>query len=1068
MSSPYRARDDLPTLDAIRFLPGARVRYAREAVSFASIASLNRLSLRVLAQVGLPAALMIAAWVGTTTGCASSNGARGAQPARGGAASAGRGGGDETADTVHDRLRGLAKPRFGPARGEPASPGRATAGTAYLPLERANERYYGETPAGHLGIADGVRTLTSSEGALQVAAQRLPQGTLSAVHAVAERLGGGYLFLIGSTVHRSDSWLGPTTPLMSVTGSGHTFIEGFDRLYLASSSLPMRAFDPRSGAPLPLGALPPSPAIGNLVSFDAWNAVALADGLGAVISHDAGASWKALELPLANVALTGLQRDGQKAVLSGFEAGRGSVTFEVDSRGDVSRSPGIVARGLERDGARPMTPEVTKLFGRPQTLVAALLDGYPLEDGSALFARDGALLHVRMTDGAILHEAKHAFAMRQASCHPVVLGAWGANTRAADGSSTLVFVCGEHQGATALLRYDDGALTEMVRFADPRAVLGGLGGGLAVRGGCGAVSGSLRKYCVLRPDGQAREIDVNGDVDHPRFVPMSDGALAVVSPPHGKLQHARVTILAEGKAKTIPINFARLRSDVFRALEDGMWLDGFEERSAGTLGGWIEHRGLYLGMSINLATGEAKVGDPQRDSGIMTVAGRYAMFWGAQGRSQESQDGGLTWNHVEGPALPPPMGLVALKASGGVRAVGPLGAVGSHWARIGWGTGEPTPPALPLTAPTLKPQPAETLTLQCREVRKLTSGDGADGKSFYGTPAFKARTGEVVVQHDVFDATDRYSRREPLARIAAWGPKSGEWDLGSAGVIRWLSSWSSAAAPLQTRVASLPKALRDTLRPTGGSFSSRFSWPYSVAFSSDGAHALLGARVNVANRAELLLYDLEAGGTPSEIRRVDGDPIGELEATTWVGGQWYFAAAGPAETTVYVSEGTTARVFATLPRGSGSGGQRASLRLGYSPDEARVAVVLDGPANGTGARYVYPFLRATGEALAPERLDTSALRACPSERGSGYVIEYPNTASVRLEGEGQEQVATVYSSRIRVRAGNGGSCLLGISGVLSADTDKFKTSPALPVADPKVGATFVNGDARHSLSCVVR
>src|SRR5207253_10563082 len=83
-----------------------------------------------------------------------------------------------------------------------------------------------------------------------------------------------------------------------------------------------------------------------------------------------------------------------------------------------------------------------RIFGK-RPLAAAIEDGWPLTDGTAVVARDGALGRVRLSDGALTEVAHGAFSLKPSRCHPVSLtrpnaiGAFG-------------FVCGEPRGTTVL------------------------------------------------------------------------------------------------------------------------------------------------------------------------------------------------------------------------------------------------------------------------------------------------------------------------------------------------------------------------------------------------------------------------------------------------------------------------------------------------------------------------------------------------------------------------------------------------------------------------------------------
>ena len=73
---------------------------------------------------------------------------------------------------------------------------------------------------------------------------------------------------------------------------------GLDRVYVRSAQGPLVAIDPRSGAALDLGPLPASPRVASIAALDAWRALAIADLRGALLTLDAGSSWRPVALPI--------------------------------------------------------------------------------------------------------------------------------------------------------------------------------------------------------------------------------------------------------------------------------------------------------------------------------------------------------------------------------------------------------------------------------------------------------------------------------------------------------------------------------------------------------------------------------------------------------------------------------------------------------------------------------------------------------------------------------------------------------------------------------------------------
>src|SRR5690606_24539296 len=105
----------------------------------------------------------------------------------------------------------------------------------------------------------------------------------------------------------------------------------------------------------------------------------------------------------------------------------------------------------------------------------------------------------------------------------------------------------------------------------------------------------VHPYCVFGHDDRWREIHVRGSSGGERVVVLEDGRIVVLSPPEAPDGTARITVMEGSKARTSPIVFPPVPTEVSRVLRLGMWLDGFEERRPGVVGGWLEAGGVVLG-----------------------------------------------------------------------------------------------------------------------------------------------------------------------------------------------------------------------------------------------------------------------------------------------------------------------------------------------------------------------------------------------------------------------------------------------------------------------------------------
>jgi hypothetical protein len=399
-------------------------------------------------------------------------------------------------------------------------------GARLLPIDLAQARTWGEAPGGGTrAVIAGLRVVDWPDGAIVAADDRLPSG-VSGVTAVPERMGGGFLYVVGTHLWRSDTWLGAARPIFTAPWAIGNVHVGLDRVYVRTQTGALGALDPRTGALVDLGPVPASPALGRIAALDAWRAVAVSDLRGVELTLDAGSSWRPLPLPMEP---TEIRVEADSIVIGGLDEARVVEWWEVRPGGQLGRLSAAPARDSDAASPAPRVPSHA-LGDRP--LVAAIEDGWPLRDGTALVARDGALARVRLSDGTVVETASSAFPLRPARCHPVSL------TRPTE-PGAFGFVCGEPRGRTIVYRWDAAGarLVELRQFDAPREVLASGNGALAVRGPCaqdasaGASSGEV-DWCVRTPGQDWREIHFRGDdVDLARVVVLSDGRIALLRPP---------------------------------------------------------------------------------------------------------------------------------------------------------------------------------------------------------------------------------------------------------------------------------------------------------------------------------------------------------------------------------------------------------------------------------------------------------------------------------------------------------------------------------------------------------
>lgn len=1085
-------------------------------------------------------------------------------------------------------------------------------GARLLPELVDDTNGYGTEPGGGTrAITAGLRVVTTREGAIVAADDRLPQAPQSTT-ALPERLGGGFLFVLGNTLWRADRWLDPAKPIFTSLQGIQAIVPGLDRVYVRAQNAYL-AIDGRSGKVLDLGPWPASPFVSGYAAADGWRAAAITDLRGLVATFDAGATWRALDLPIEPRQVVVA---GDSLAVGGVEGGKAESWFEIRGDGTVARLggapreargrivpapgpsrvvlpggfPGGVPGGLvipppfptpaatitltprgatpgadgqggagaqgDRSGRDASDDAGTRIFGK-RPLASAIEDGWPLTDGTAIIARDGALGRVRLSDGALIEVAQGAFPLKPARCHPVSL------TRPS-AAGAFGFVCGEARGTTAIYAYDPmrAKLTELRRFDRPRVVTSSGNGALAVRGPCaedadpsaapreptrikldadGGTSAeagasasaaadkaerddkaaSIHPYCTLGHDNTWREVHVRGDVGGERVVVLADGRIAVVSPPQGPAAVARLTLLDKGKASTTALTFPKVSADVARALRLGVWLDGFEERRPGVIGGFIEAGGAMLGVEIAL-DGAATPGQFIREAGLPFVSGRYGFGWTASRRGYETTDGGMTWSSVE---LPEP--LVA-PAKVERRACGPIGCLAAGWLRVGWGEPKraPVPPAPPpyratvaVSAPQLslacepvdptmaapappkpKPAPAAQPPATSTTPRRtfggppVLSSSGALGVSelpaFYAQPGPALRDSERGMPFEVQEMPERYARLGALARIYAWGPKTGDWDTQGRWQVKWLSpfaGWPEAKASL----AVIPPQLLLDFTKMGsgfgfGGYYGALSGMFQVATGDDPAHALLLARR--ITRTELVPFELEADRAPVEIRRADGEPFLEIEATTRAAGRWFFATpslpgAPSSATTVWQVDGSVARELVRVARAAVETGRPTGTRLARRSDGRAIGLVVDGQPTAerpTATRWVLPIDLESGRLGEPEPLGWAdlagrTLEAC-SDDVVGWVFDVAlsgSTVRVRVpQGSG-----SMHSTYARVRLTPSRACVERVAGMYdgqsadrAAQLARAGARPSSAGAVPRTGeliATAFSAQSRMALRCTV-
>jgi hypothetical protein len=998
------------------------------------------------------------------------------------------------------------------ARGLRAPDDPTVHGARIVPEALDTGRAVGAEPGGGVRtIVSGVRVVSFGDGSVIVATDRLP-GTAGPVLAVPDRMGGGFLFAIGKELWRSETWLGRVRRVATVAAPISQVLVGLDRIYLRWRAGGLDARDPRSGAPLDLGPMPASPHVSRVAAIDGWRAAAIADMRGAAVTTDAGATWRTLQLPIEPTDVVALD---DLLAIGGLDANRAAEWWEVRPDGQTGKLAGppgglsVETHASTRPGDSDAHEPGARLFGtRP--LVAAIEDGWPLVDGTAIVARDGTIARVHLPDGALVETLPHAFPLTPARCHPLALAT-------ARDPGAFGFVCGEARGRTIVYRWDAAAsrMVEMRRFDAPREVLASGSGGLAVRGTCGPDPqpevDAEQWWCVMTPAGEWRETRFTGPgVERARAVVLSDGRLALVRPPEdGDLSTTRLTLVDGTAAKHVPVAFPDARADVARVLRAGLWMDGWEERRKGVLGGWVDAGGSVLGVEIDL-DGHARLGDYVRDAGVPVVAGRYAFAWTASRRGFETTDGGMSW--VREDELPDP--AIPLKTVH-ERACGPVGCLAAGWIRVGWGPtpAMPEPPAPRAQPPSTWHAPA-SLKLECESsagtppvpkvaarptprrptilpvpVRRPWQGSTVFNNGSWGTvaqfPPFLTTPGPAMGVDDlgvtpavVASDVGRTLRNVSLGTVYAWGPKTGDWDTLGRWQVRWLWPWGGWPEMRASSIAAAPWNNSDIAKRALG-FPPNGQTTWTLASGDDPDHALLIARHTAGTGGTAEVTALEADRAPVEVRRASGEALPDVDSAQRVGGRWYLATSqGPQElaaTVVWAVDGGGAHEIARVPRAGVEG--RATSVLARRSDGRALGIVVDGQPDDQGyvMRWVESLDLETGalgepEPLAPADLSDRPLTVCTGD-DAGWVVDLPFSGPARVK-IGPTWEAPTQNTVVRVRLARGRACIEHVFGAFQqyggAVSDMLTKSPRLPPRPDMrtLSMSLFTSNMRYPLRCV--
>ena len=881
-------------------------------------------------------------------------------------------------------------------------------------------------------LRDRMRFSVRDDGAIERADELI--GTSDQPITVVDlptRLGGGFVFAAahgssksgaGTLLYRADTWLGPLRPLAEIGVFVAEMIPGFDRLYLRlDASSKLVAIDPKNGAALSLAPLPPASVYGPLAFADGFRATVDVDLLGPLATFDGGASWGPVRLPERVAAISVLEGDPVLVTPS-------STEWRVDPHGRVTRREPR-AEG-EMDDVQLDEPAHAGPFGA-MPLRAALEDGFPDSPDTAVVARGGSLARVSLRDGAVLATKSRAYPESNAACHALAL------------ERSFGFLCGEPRGATSLYAFDPPlAMRPVWSSREPRFVAASGNGAVVIRGGCDdetRTDSDANLWCIRSATGAEREIRVRGDRGIERVVALSDGRVVVLSPPRATLPPT-LSIISGDRVETRKIAWSGTSPALDRVLSQGMWLEGFEERRPGILGGWVEAGGPLVGIEIAL-DGKLRVGEPR--AGIeehVVFAGRFGIAEVPGNQGAETVDGGMSWRFFELPRVSPD------EQASRSRACGPVGCAIERWLRVGWGDPRvptdlkpaplPAPLALPLTV-----QP--TLRWTCDLNGAVTTAPAArlaptPRASTEAKPpplrAFRDRLAPTLSQGDVGFEHGTIRERASL-RAYAWGPKGADWTKQG----RWLFHFDDRFEPKSGVRSSLatPSPWPDDSQSAQGigvSVNGGFTSLQWLTFPDVSGRSMIAASCRGAecslfevmeNRPILPIQD-ESGQTDGLPRPL---PMGAVR----IGDAWFFAApnAGSGATrarpddaiALWRVEGGVARPFATLPRPITRPAAPAlpALRLVRRAFDEGLGILFETPAlpgERSGLLVVVPVDRSTGAAGEPSELSRRDLdgfspRHCEASDG-GWIVETNLAATTIVDLVGGQANLQPLELRLRM------------------------------------------------------
>ncbi|MGE3668089.1 MAG: hypothetical protein AB7K71_00450 [Polyangiaceae bacterium] len=965
-------------------------------------------------------------------------------------------------------------------------------------------------------IAYGLRMLEHQDGSLEVAEQTIPDRLNVKPLELPPRLGGGFIFYSSgsrSLFWTAKTWLGKLKPAASFSADINWVTPGFDRIYLSTaSSNEILAVDPLTWQPTDLGPLPPAPGYGTMAFAGEWVAAVESDVRGVLITLDAGASWRPLEV---NTPPSPISVQDDKISINSY-AGRmlldsaGQIEM-VGRSGDDSAFNGAVKSALPgwADMQQGGDVEIQERQERPlgdNALRVAALGGWPDTKDSAVVMAQGSVARVRLSDGKLLDIKRDAYA-GAATCQGAQVGVG------------IGFICGDPAGQSVVYSVSPSLeLTPIISFSEPRYIAASGTGGLVIRGGCkdGAAEAQdlATTYCIRSAKGKLREVRVRGDRGVERVVSLQDGRVAVVVPPRLGAPGTLLLIAEDGSNKAFKLSFKEMEPSTKTLLKKGLWLDGLTERvvkrdkkKVHVLAGWVAGGGPFVGIQIDLdgkvAAGEIISEDIDRS----LLSGRFGLAIGRGGLLRETIDGGFSWSEV---AVPPAFGdrsspVPRLGDPGGrsARGCSPVGCAFGTWLRVGW-QGRPVDEADQKLAelPERVSLPSKTgsrWTLECTPAGQVSVA-GADAvKSAPQRPAPPGIAGAMAFSPLPYGYGSAMPTAETLTSSSwapflgvkapnkgaaelgfdfgndsyetrmhayTWGPRGKEWSRLSRWVVRVEDAFS-LTAPLWNTAAARP----DWPDPVSAAMSfgqlSRWggyaTWRFEPEPRDDAGLLVLNVR------GTQTAYVLERDRAPLPIQGSAMWALNQVAGAVKVQGTWYFGSTINSQAfRIYRLNGDELDYFADYPMRPGSVSQGVQLVKSTQGDALGILTKVS-PLRGSESRwFVFPVDTQSKDAGEPleissEMLGTTPRRCGPEDDGWSIVSEPPVQPYLQLEG------TRAVGSRVQAKfiADASGLCVEALAATTS-NGRAMDGVKAVPGAASSVGLALSergSGEGRWAFRC---